>query len=77
MTTSPNTKTIELPPKLVDLFNGEARYRVAYGGRSGKSRSFATMAAVRGYIWGQEGSRDRCPCAGVHEQPGRIQLHRD
>ena len=64
MTTSPNTKTIELPPKLVDLFNGEARYRVAYGGRgSGKSRSFATMAAVRGYIWGQEGRQGQILCA--------------
>ena len=64
MTTSPNTRTIELPPKLVDLFNGEARYRVAYGGRgSGKSRSFATMAAVRGYIWGQEGRQGQILCA--------------
>jgi len=64
MTTNPNTKTIELPPKLVDLFNGEARYRVAYGGRgSGKSRSFATMAAVRGYIWGQEGRQGQILCA--------------
>ena len=40
-------------PKLVDVFNiprGEVRYRYAYGGRgSGKSFSFALMAAVMGY----------------------------
>ncbi len=45
--------TIELPPKLVSVFapqRGEVRYRAAYGGRgSGKSFSFALMAAVWGY----------------------------
>ena len=41
------TLKIELPPKLVDVFAGQARYRGAYGGRgSGKTRSFAKMAAV-------------------------------
>jgi len=56
--------TIELPPKLVELFAGEARYRCAYGGRgSGKSRSFAIMAAVRGYIWGSEGRSGQILCA--------------
>lgn len=44
------TARIELPPKLVDVFTGKARYRGAYGGRgSGKSFSFAKMLAVRGY----------------------------
>ncbi|MDN6740750.1 MAG: PBSX family phage terminase large subunit [Corynebacterium casei] len=47
------TARIELPPKLVDLFDpvrGELRFRVAYGGRgSGKSFTFALMAAVWGY----------------------------
>lgn len=47
------TATIELPPKLVDLFTparGELRYRCAYGGRgSGKSFGFALMAAIWGY----------------------------
>lgn len=47
---SSNSATIELPPKLVDVFTGEARYRGALGGRgSGKSFSFAKMCAVRGY----------------------------
>lgn len=40
---------IELPPKLIPVFLGEAMYRGAYGGRgSAKTRSFAKMAAVRG-----------------------------
>ena len=55
---------IELPPKLVELFEGEARYRCAYGGRgSGKTRGFAIMAAVRGYIWGREGRAGQILCA--------------
>jgi phage terminase large subunit len=59
-----NIATIELPPKLVELFSGEARYRCAYGGRgSGKSRSFAIMAAVRGYIWGNQGRSGQILCA--------------
>lgn len=45
---------IELPPKLVPVFappRGEVRYRGAYGGRgSGKSYTFAKMAAVFGYV---------------------------
>jgi len=47
------TARIELPPKLVPVFRpprGAVRYRGAYGGRgSGKSFSFALMAAVWGY----------------------------
>lgn len=64
MTTMTNVASIELPPKLVGLFDGDARYRCAYGGRgSGKSRSFAIMAAVRGYVWGQEGRKGQILCA--------------
>jgi phage terminase large subunit len=44
---------IELPPKLVDVFDkprGSVRYRGSYGGRgSAKSVTFAKMAAVFGY----------------------------
>lgn len=47
------TATIEIPPKLLDLFTparGELRFRAAYGGRgSGKSFTFALMAALWGY----------------------------
>jgi phage terminase large subunit len=40
---------IELPEKLVEVFDGPALYRCAFGGRgSAKSRSFAKMAAVHG-----------------------------
>lgn len=50
------TARIELPPKLIPVFTGTARYRGAYGGRgSGKTRSFALMAAVRGYMFAQAG----------------------
>jgi phage terminase large subunit len=45
------TAQIELPPKLIDVFDGEADVRGAFGGRgSGKTRSFAKMAAVYGYM---------------------------
>lgn len=40
---------VRLPSKLVPVFTGPATYRGAFGGRgSGKTRSFATMAAVHG-----------------------------
>lgn len=46
------TARIEIPPKLIPVFSGEARYRGAYGGRgSAKTRTFAKMAAVRGVMW--------------------------
>lgn len=39
-----------MPTKLAPVFTGSARYRGAHGGRgSGKSFTFAKMAAVRGY----------------------------
>lgn len=48
-----STAKISLPPKLVPVFSpprGVAQYRGAFGGRgSGKSFSFALMAAVWGY----------------------------
>lgn len=47
---------IELPPKLIPVFSGEADVRGAYGGRgSGKTRNFAKMSAVRTYIWDMAG----------------------
>lgn len=48
------TVSVELPPKLVELFTparGECRYRCAFGGRgSGKSYGFALMAAIWGFV---------------------------
>lgn len=43
------TLVLDVPAKLEPVFLGPARYRCAYGGRgSGKTRTFATMAAVHG-----------------------------
>ncbi len=62
-----NIATIQLPPKLVSLFDGEARYRCAWGGRgSGKTVSFALMTAVRGYMWGMEGRQGQILCGREH-----------
>lgn len=45
------TARVEVPPKLRPVFRGQARYRGAYGGRgSGKTRTFAKMAAIRAYM---------------------------
>lgn len=47
---------LELPPKLIPVFTGEADVRGAYGGRgSGKTRTFAKMTAVRAYMWDKAG----------------------
>jgi len=47
---------IEIPNKLIPVFQGDADVRGAYGGRgSAKTRSFATMIAVRGYMYGKHG----------------------
>lgn len=49
---------IELPAKLIPVFSGKARYRGAYGGRgSGKTCSFAKMAAVKGYQLSMAGEK--------------------
>lgn len=55
---------IELPPKLIPVFTGEADVRGAYGGRgSGKTRSFAKMSAVRAYMWAASGREGIILCA--------------
>lgn len=57
------TLEIELPPKLIPVFEGEARYRGAYGGRgSGKTRTFAKMTAVRGLIFAKAGISGAIVC---------------
>lgn len=58
------TATIELPEKLIPVFEGDADVRGAYGGRgSGKTRSFAKMIALRGYIYGMAGVTGQLLCA--------------
>ena len=47
---------IELPPKLIPVFTGPARYRGAHGGRgSGKTRTFALMTAVKAMMFAEAG----------------------
>ena len=54
---------IEAPPKLIPVFVGEADYRGAYGGRgSGKTRTFAKMAAVWGVKFAQAGQNGVIVC---------------
>lgn len=55
---------LELPDKLIDVFTGPADVRGAFGGRgSAKTRSFAKMAAVRGYKFGLAGQKGILLCA--------------
>jgi phage terminase large subunit len=50
------TARVELPPKLIPVFAGQADIRGAFGGRgSAKTRSFAKMTAIRGYMWSSAG----------------------
>lgn len=47
---------IQMPAKLVPVFDGPAYVRGAFGGRgSGKTRTFALMTAVRAMMWDNEG----------------------
>lgn len=54
---------LRLPAKLIPVFSGDARYRGAYGGRgSAKTRTFAKMTAVRGYMLAEAGERGTLLC---------------
>lgn len=54
---------VKLPPKLIPIFLGNARYRGAYGGRgSAKTRSFAKMAAVKAFQASQAGKQGIILC---------------
>ena len=55
---------LSLPEKLIPVFDGRADVRGARGGRgSAKTRSFALMAAVQGYIHGNAGTSGIILCA--------------
>lgn len=57
------TVRVELPEVLIPVFDGPADVRGAYGGRgSGKTRSFAKMVAVRGYVYGMQGITGQLVC---------------
>lgn len=61
--TDDGTARVLLPPKLIPVFTGEARYRGAFGGRgSAKTRSFAKMTAVRGLMWAEAGESGVIVC---------------
>jgi phage terminase large subunit len=54
---------VALPDKLIPVFEGPADVRGAWGGRgSAKTRSFAKMAAVWGYKFGNEGITGQIVC---------------
>lgn len=60
------TVAIDMPAKLVSVFDGEADVRGSYGGRgSGKTRTFAKMTAVRALIWAQAGREGMILCGRV------------
>ena len=55
---------LSIPAKLVPVFQGEARYRGAYGGRgSAKTRTFALMSAVWAYKRDMAGDSGVILCA--------------
>ena len=54
---------VALPPRLIDVFLGDADVRGAYGGRgSGKTRSFAKMTAVQAVRWEAQGLEGMILC---------------
>jgi phage terminase large subunit len=58
-----DTVAVEIIPKLIPVFQGEADVRGSYGGRgSGKTRSFAKMTAVRAYMWAAAGRSGQILC---------------
>ena len=55
---------IKIPPKLIPIFEGAADVRGAWGGRgSAKTRTFAKMLAVKGYIFANAGITGQLLCA--------------
>ncbi|MFU9003852.1 PBSX family phage terminase large subunit [Proteus sp. TSJ240517] len=55
---------IEIPPKLIPAFEGNYRYRCSHGGRgSAKTRTFALMTAIRGYMAAMNGQSGVILCA--------------
>ncbi|EQA5333797.1 TPA: PBSX family phage terminase large subunit [Proteus mirabilis] len=55
---------IEIPPKLIPIFEGNYRYRCSHGGRgSAKTRTFALMTAIRGYMAAMNGQSGVILCA--------------
>ena len=57
------TVQVEIPPKLIPLFEGPADVRAADGGRgSAKTRTFAKMTAIRALMWDAAGRSGQILC---------------
>lgn len=57
------TLSIQIPEKLVAVFEGEADVRGSFGGRgSAKTRTFAKMTAVRALMWDMAGREGMILC---------------
>lgn len=57
------TKKVKVPPKLIPVFAGSADVRWACGGRgSAKTRTFASMACIRGRMFGEAGISGQILC---------------
>lgn len=55
---------VKLPEKLLEVFDGQADIRGAYGGRgSAKTRTFAKMTAIRAHMWDMAGRSGIILCA--------------
>lgn len=55
--------SIQIPPKLIPVFQGEADIRGAWGGRgSAKTRTFAKMTAIRAFMWDRAGREGLMLC---------------
>ena len=55
---------VQMPAKLVPVFEGEADVRGSWGGRgSAKTRTFALMTAIRAHIWDMAGRTGIILCA--------------
>lgn len=56
--------SLNLPPKLTDVFREPSRYKIARGGRgSGKTRAFSLMSAIRGDVLASQGRAGVILCA--------------
>ena len=54
---------VDIPPKLIPVFTGDADVRGSYGGRgSAKTMTFAKMTAIRAFMWDQAGREGVIVC---------------
>lgn len=69
MESASDISSFEILPKLRPVFNGDALFRVAWGGRgSGKTRAFAFMTVLRGIDYSRRGVRGIILCAREYQK---------